>query len=130
MLGSRPLAGARDVAGSTIVGEPAVVMDVVRAARQDVEKEAADELAGVERYCSVPGASAASRNIPYTRTGWRARRKGRGICAVGGPKGGRTTLVTRSVMFLGRGFRRRRRAVESRGRRIVNVLIRGVARGG
>jgi hypothetical protein len=44
---------AGDVVGARAFGEQAIVADAVEAAWQDVDKEAADELAGGERHALV-----------------------------------------------------------------------------
>src|SRR5262252_2288238 len=48
------LADTRDIAGAGLACEKAVVADAVKALRQHVHQETADELVGIERHLLVP----------------------------------------------------------------------------
>src|SRR5258708_40248618 len=44
------LAGTSDILGAVLAGEQTVVADAMKALRQDMDQEAADELVGIERH--------------------------------------------------------------------------------
>ena len=130
----RPVAGRGrgqrlDAAGSRGVGGQAVVADVARAARQDVDEKASDGLGDVEGQGLERVACAASR--VSARAGRKVRGTSGVIGAARGPNDRRSASVTRRAKLPGVVLGRRRRRVGlDRRRGAINDLIGFGARRG